>query len=292
MSMRRIWMGIVGLSLLFVLASCVVYINGQPQMIQVQPAADGTPGVVITLVPIEIVAASVISQTAPVFVPAVTVTPSTPVTLTPEENLPVVAAEVPPTESPTPTVTSEPSPTATATATPTLSPVVLAPPPTATAVATVSPARSALAASIAGSGLPSQYPEKVNRLADVLVARLPDFTLPGLGITELSMTAALSAPGAGDRLIGLVNEVWGEWLSLSQQQGFDPQATEARGDVHGLSPFRRLTINLIQGRQGVLADYQQHGLYNYFVRSEPAQTWRDTMDAVIGAVNRESFQWP
>ena len=289
MSTRKLWLLVVGLCLAFALAGCVVYINGQPHIIEIQPQANGTPGVVVTLVPIQIAAAGGFSQTTPVFVPAVTVTPSAPETPVPTEEV----VDVPPTQPPTSTWTVEPSPTSTATATAiAVTPVAKAAAPIQAVVATTSPVRTALAASIASSSIPNGYSDQTNRLAEVLVARLAEFNLPGLGITEASMAAALSAPGVGDRLIGLVVEVWSEWIFLSQQQGFDPQLTEARGDVHGLSPFRRLVINLIQGRQGVLVDYQQHGLYNYFVRAEPAQAWRDTMDAVIGAVNRESFQWP
>jgi hypothetical protein len=62
--------------------------------------------------------------------------------------------------------------------------------------------------------------------------------------------------------------------------------------VSSLSPFRRLVIRMIQGRQGPLVDNQQHGLWNYFSRNEESHVWSSNMDGVIGAVNRESFLWP
>ena len=85
------------------------------------------------------------------------------------------------------------------------------------------------------------------------------------------MRQILAQPGAADRIIGLVREVWG-----------DP----------GPTPFRQLTYRLILGTQGRLIDSQQHGLHNYFVRPEEYSVWNNNMDGVIGAVNRESFQYP
>ena len=64
----------------------------------------------------------------------------------------------------------------------------------------------------------------------------------------------------------------------------DPYATD-------LSPLRKLVIRLVQGAAGPLADSQQHGLWNYFTRAEESHVWADNMDAVIGAVNRESFNF-
>jgi len=87
-----------------------------------------------------------------------------------------------------------------------------------------------------------------------------------------------------------VQEVWADWQSNARSRTFD--ASTADPGRQGFSPFRQLIIRLIQGRQGQLSDSQQHALHNYFTRSEDASVWRRDPDAVIGAINRESFRWP
>ena len=79
---------------------------------------------------------------------------------------------------------------------------------------------------------------------------------------------------------------------LDVGKGFDLNTREPTYNEHNVSPFRQLIIRLIQGRQAALADYQQHGLHNFLTRSEDASAWSSNIDGVIGAVNRESFQWP
>jgi hypothetical protein len=121
------------------------------------------------------------------------------------------------------------------------------------------------------SAVRNHYSQQGVTLVDVLIARLPEFQLPALGITEASMREALSRPGAGDRLNAIVHEVMS-----------DP----------GQSPFRQLIWRLIHGRQGTLVDNQQHALHSLFTRAENSRVWIDNVDGVIGAINRESFLWP
>ena len=56
--------------------------------------------------------------------------------------------------------------------------------------------------------------------------------------------------------------------------------------------LRRADLNSNPLEDGTLADYQQHGLHNFLTRGEDASAWSSNIDGVIGAVNRESFQWP
>lgn len=121
------------------------------------------------------------------------------------------------------------------------------------------------------SSVRNDYSQQAVWLVDALIARLPEFQLAGLGVTEASMREALSRPGAGDRFNAVVHEVMN-----------DP----------GESPFRQLIWRLIHGRQGALVDNQQHGLHNFFTRAEDPRAWSNNIDGVIGAVNRESFLWP
>lgn len=140
------------------------------------------------------------------------------------------------------------------------------------------------------SGVPTGHRAQVAAFVDALLARLDDFQLPTLGITRRSMTAALGGNDAGDRLNSLVEEIWADWEGRAQSQGFNRNTTDPGSK--GFSPFRQLVIRLIQGRQGKLKDSQQHALHNYFTRHEDASVWRQDPDAVIGAINRESFRWP
>ena len=140
--------------------------------------------------------------------------------------------------------------------------------------------------------IPTAYPQQAERLVDALVAHLAEFQRPDLGVTTVAMQQALSQPDAGNRVNALVQRVWGEWLNLTGNS--DANAMTITPDVYqyNLSPFRILVIRLIQGQQGVLVDSEQHALQNFFSRREDPSVWRNDVDGVISAINRESFQWP
>lgn len=140
------------------------------------------------------------------------------------------------------------------------------------------------------SGIPTTYEQEVEKFIYSLAAHLGDFQLPDLGVTEQSMTEALNQSDVGIRINSLVNEVWTDWLNICKEKNLDIWTTEPND--YGLSPFRQLTVKLIQDRQGQLADSQQHALHNFFTRSEKQENWTGGIDGVIGAVNRESFRWP
>jgi len=182
------------------------------------------------------------------------------------------------TAQPTPT----PRPTATGTNTPTTAPIVVSP-------------YADLAANLRQraqqSWAPATYPAERDRLIEALIDHLDEFQLPNLGITTRTMADALRRGDTGDRVNALVNQVWGDWLAKDVGPG---RLDAYRSDPNRatLSPFRQLVIRLIQGRQGALVDNQQHGLYNFFTRSEESHVWVDNVNGVIGAVNRESFLWP
>lgn len=242
--------------------------------------------------------------------PSVTATP-TPIltpTLTPAPTATATTVDATPTRAPTrarPTGTPSPTPTRTATATATLDRAATAmveasvtahirstatalaltreavkatPTPTATVPATPTPVlssderlRNRMLEEMRRSSIRNSYPQQSEWFVDGIIAHLDEFQLPTLGITETTMRSALDRNGVGDRLNAIVHEVMG-----------DP----------GASPFRQLIYRLIQGRQGRLTDSEQHALYSYFTRPESPSVWRDNIDGVIGAVNRESFLWP
>jgi hypothetical protein len=133
--------------------------------------------------------------------------------------------------------------------------------------------RAILISRIESSSVYNPYNGQAIQLVDSLIAHLDEFQLPSLGITEEIMRDVLSRPDIGDRINGLVREVWN-----------DPGAT----------PFRQLNYRLIQGTQGQLVDNQQHALHNFFSRNENASVWYsdDGMDGVIAAINRDSFLYP
>lgn len=178
----------------------------------------------------------------------------------------------------------------TATPTPT---AFITPTPTATTATTdLAQLRAQVLAAARSSQIRTTHPQQVEQLVDALLAHLPEFQLPTLGVTTATMQQALKRPDVGDRLNALVQEVWADWRAIAADKGFDLNTREPTYNEHNVSPFRQLVIRLIQGRQGTLADYQQHGLHNFLTRSEDASAWSSNIDGVIGAVNRESFQWP
>jgi hypothetical protein len=141
------------------------------------------------------------------------------------------------------------------------------------------------------ASVPANYPNETIQFINLLTSKIGEFQLPTLGITSGSMTNALRRSDVGNRINGLINEIWGSWLGDARSMGLDVYSSDP-SVVSSLSPFRRLVIRMIQGRQGPLVDNQQHGLWNYFSRNEESHVWSSNMDGVIGAVNRESFLWP
>lgn len=140
------------------------------------------------------------------------------------------------------------------------------------------------------SGVALHYAAQAEAFINTLLRHLDEFQLANIGITRNTMTDALNRADTGDRINSVVQEVWADWQSNARARNFD--AATADPGSRGFSPFRQLIIRLIQGRQDRLSDSQQHALYNYFTRSEDASVWRNDPDAVIGAINRESFRWP
>ena len=86
--------------------------------------------------------------------------------------------------------------------------------------------------------------------------------------------------------------MWGEWVGLANHGGFDIYTTEPTVADHHLTPFRQLVIRMCQGRQGQLVDSQQHALHSLLTRREEPTVWQTDLNDVIGAINRDSFQWP
>lgn len=140
------------------------------------------------------------------------------------------------------------------------------------------------------SGVPLHYVAQAEAFISTLLGHLDEFQLANIGITRRTMIDALGRPDVSDRINSVVQEVWADWQSNAHARNFDAAATDPGS--RGFSPFRQLIIRLIQDRQDRLSDSQQHALHNYFTRSEDASVWRNDPDAVIGAINRESFRWP
>ena len=192
-----------------------------------------------------------------------------------------------PTNTPYPTDTPLPPPTYTPQ--PTYTPLPINAPPPA-----LPPADSSLAAELRqrtrSSWVSNPYANEGDRFINDLTARLGQFQLPSLGVTQATVTGALQRPGAEDRVNALVGRVWGDWMSNEvQPKGYDAYDTDP--GVTDMSPLRLLVIRMIQGRQGALVDSQQHALHNLFTRKEEASVWVENVNGVIAAVNRESFQW-
>lgn len=190
------------------------------------------------------------------------------------------------------TLTAQPTlaPTRTATAMPTRIPTS-----TSTPIPTVSSPYADLAGALRqraqSSWVSANYAADRDRFIMALIDHLGEFQLPNLGITTRTMSDVLRRNDAGDRANAIVNQVWGDWLTKDVGPG-RLDAYRSDPGLANLSPFRQLVIRLIQGRQGRLADNQQHALYSLFTRSEETHVWVDNVNGVIGAINRESFLWP
>jgi hypothetical protein len=107
--------------------------------------------------------------------------------------------------------------------------------------------RSSLLTKSRSSVVAISYPHESTQFANALVYRLHEFQLPGEGITEQTMSRALSRADAGDRMNGIVQTVWTDWLSNLRSSQLDPYQTDPQS--RGMSPFRQLIVRMIQGRQ-------------------------------------------
>ena len=136
----------------------------------------------------------------------------------------------------------------------------------------------------------NRYPERADRLLMALVSRLDEFAAPGYGVSQENVTAALLAPRAEDRLNALVDNVWFEWEKDAGEQGWDAYGVDP--NLSKISPLRKLIIRLIQGTQGAISEQQAYAFYNFLTRNEEDHVWFDYVQGVIGAVNREVFNWP
>ena len=159
---------------------------------------------------------------------------------------------------------------------------------TSAATLTTDQLKEELLAKSMKAGVSTEYRKQVEEFIGALVFHLDEFRLPGLGVTKQTMSTALNRRDSGDRINALVQEVWNDWLGITNARGLNPYSADP---AQRLSPFRQLVIKMIQSRQGQLHDAEQHALHNYFSRSEDSTVWYTNTDAVIGAVNRESFLW-
>jgi hypothetical protein len=131
------------------------------------------------------------------------------------------------------------------------------------------------------------YTYETELFARTLVYRLDEFQLSREGISQQSMTNLLYQADSGDRLNGLIQEVWRDWRGLAADQKLDPY--RANPQDRGLSAFRVLVVRMIQGTQGGFSANQQRALHNYFSRRENPDVWHSNVKGVIGAINRENF---
>ncbi|MCB0124133.1 MAG: DUF4101 domain-containing protein, partial [Caldilineaceae bacterium] len=131
------------------------------------------------------------------------------------------------------------------------------------------------------------YTYETELFARTLVYRLNEFQLPREGITQQSMTNLIYQADSGDRLNGLIQEVWRDWRGLAANQKVDPYRADPQ--ARGLSTFRVLVVRMIQGTQGRFSANEQRALHNYFSRYEDPGVWHSNVKGVIGAINRENF---
>ncbi len=149
--------------------------------------------------------------------------------------------------------------------------------------------REKILSHISNAAVSTDYPQQAQQLVDVLLTHLDNFQLANVGITKQTMIQALNKGDVGVRVNAAAQAIWGLWADRAKQGGFNATDTDP-GSFADISPFRQLMIRMMQGRQGNLSDAEQHALYSYFTRKEDAQTWKDNMNGIIGAVNRESFK--
>lgn len=272
-------------TVLVFMTGCSVRIDGQESSILIQPSTATSSSVVQN----ELMIGEISSQTKAASTGSVSGTDTLLPTLELEPS--VVPSPTSVVEAPS-AIASAPAPTATPT--PALkinrssvveSLATAAPLPAETDV------QNTIRSHLLTAHLGTDYSLEAVQFIDHLLAHLHEFNLTSLGITTEHMQGVLMQDRAGDRVNALVQEVWGEWLLLSVQQGFDVRREDPTYEKQGLSPFRRLVVRLVQGRQEGLTDSQQHALYGFFSRIEQDATWRNDMDSIIGAVNRESFLW-
>ncbi len=131
------------------------------------------------------------------------------------------------------------------------------------------------------------YTYETELFVRTLAYRLNEFQLQREGITQQSMTNVLYQADSGDRLNGLIQEVWRDWRGLAADQKLDPYS--ANPQSRGLSAFRVLVVRMVQGTQGGFSANEQRALHNYFSRHEDPGVWQSNVRGVIGAINRENF---
>jgi len=137
------------------------------------------------------------------------------------------------------------------------------------------------------SNVTLNYSYETELFARTLSYRIDEFQLPAEGITQQTMTNLLYRTDSGDRLNGLLQEVWQDWRKLAVSKQLDPHFADPQGQ--GLSPYRVLIVRMIQGTQARFTATEQRALYNYFSRSEDPGVWYYNVKGVIGAINRENF---
>lgn len=160
---------------------------------------------------------------------------------------------------------------------------VVAEPPTPTPPP-VDDLRAIMISNLRNAAVGTSYSTEAVQLVDGLLLHLGEFQL-SRDVSESTMRRVLAQSGSSTRINAIVQEVWSDWSKNTSTPG----STDPGG--YNLSPFRKLVIRLIQGRQGRLADSEQHALHSLFTRTENSDVWRTFVKGVIGAINRESFQW-
>ena len=124
--------------------------------------------------------------------------------------------------------------------------------------------------SVDSSGVGNSYQQEAVTLVDTLIGSLGEFSYEA---------------DVGDRINGMVSNVWGGWIDQANTNGFDAYVNEPAD--YGFSPFRQLIIRMIQGRQYELDSRQEAALLSFLTRNEDASVWWDNVNGVVGALNRE-----
>jgi hypothetical protein len=116
-------------------------------------------------------------------------------------------------------------------------------------------------------------------LVEHLLSRLSGFDETGIGAGTVE--DALGRADVGDRINGIVQAVWRDWSQGSSNPLNDNPV--------GLSPFRQLVVQLVQGSTGALSAQEQRAILSWLTRNENPSVWQNDPNGVIGAINREIF---
>jgi hypothetical protein len=136
---------------------------------------------------------------------------------------------------------------------------------------------------IQNAALTTPFAVQAQQFVDALIANLDDFSSTGGGVTQDAMQEALMHPDVGLRINATVHRIWDDWLPY----GVNIRHTDPM--LHGLTPLRVLVIRMIQERPLNLAIAEQRALYDLLTRSEPLTNWQNSMNGIIGAINRDIF---